>query len=234
MDRDLGVCSAVAAHAWWRSLRRSSSGGTITPPALTYERHVLNSRTSENLPSRYFRLAQRRDAATGGQATKLDNVLSGLLSRSDEEIASVRVLGPAFGSGNFLSASIQRLLNSEREVITFAAEVGLPTSFPKVGPEQVLGIGINEYAHELATAMVWIGYIQWLASESHLPLILSHAPPCRPLRPSLEKYSDVRQAHGSQHHLLCPASARDWVMPSAFVLLPLYCPVSRLRPPHQP
>ena len=53
---------------------------------------------------------------------------------------------------------MQRLLNSEREVITFAAEVGLPTFFPKVGPEQVHGIEINEYA----TATVWIGYIQWL------------------------------------------------------------------------
>jgi hypothetical protein len=46
--------------------------------------------------------------------------------------------------------------------ITFAAEVGLPTSFPRVGPEQVHGIEINEYSHELATATVWIGYIQWL------------------------------------------------------------------------
>jgi len=61
---------------------------------------------------------------------------------------------------------MQRLLNSEREVITFAAEVGLLTFFPRVGPEQVLGIGINEYAHELATATVWIGYIQWRRDNS--------------------------------------------------------------------
>jgi hypothetical protein len=52
MERDLGVCSAGAAHAWWRS--RRSSGGTITPPALTYERNVLYSRTSENPTSRNF------------------------------------------------------------------------------------------------------------------------------------------------------------------------------------
>ncbi len=44
---------------------------------------------------------------------------------------------PACGSGNFLSVSMQQLLNSEREVITFAAEVGLPSFFPKVGPEQI-------------------------------------------------------------------------------------------------
>ena len=46
-------------------------------------------------------------------------------------------LDPASGSGNLLNVSMQRLLNSEREVITFAVEVGLPTFFPKMGLEQV-------------------------------------------------------------------------------------------------
>jgi hypothetical protein len=54
---------------------------------------------------------------------------------------------------------MQRLPNSERKVITFAAEVGLPTFFPRVGPEQVHGLELDPYAHELATATVWIGYI---------------------------------------------------------------------------
>jgi hypothetical protein len=35
---------------------------------------------------------------------------------------------------------MQRLLNSQRKIIIFAADVGLSSSFPKVGPEQVLGI----------------------------------------------------------------------------------------------
>jgi hypothetical protein len=73
----------------------------------------------------------------GGQATMLDYALSDLLSRFAEEMASVRVRDPACGSGNFPSVSMQQLLNSEREVITFTAEVGLPTFFSKVGPEQV-------------------------------------------------------------------------------------------------
>jgi hypothetical protein len=46
-------------------------------------------------------------------------------------------LDSACGPGNFLNVSMQRLLNSEREGITFAVEVGLPTFYPKVGPEQV-------------------------------------------------------------------------------------------------
>jgi hypothetical protein len=73
----------------------------------------------------------------GGQAPRLNNGLSDLLSRFAEEIASVRVLDPACGSGNFLSVSMQQLLNLEKEVIAFASEVGLPTCSPKVGPEQV-------------------------------------------------------------------------------------------------
>ena len=38
------------------------------------------------------KLAERRDASTGGQATKLNNALSRLLSRFAEEIASVWIL----------------------------------------------------------------------------------------------------------------------------------------------
>ena len=72
------------------------------------------------------------------------------------------MLDPACGSGNFLYVSLKQLLDLEKEVITFADEVGVPKFFPKVGPEQVHGIEINEYAHDLAATTVWIGYIQWL------------------------------------------------------------------------
>ena len=85
------------------------------------------------------KLAERSDAATGGQATKLNNALSGLLSRCAEEIASVRVLDPACGSGNFLSVSMQNLLNLVKEVISFSRNSGLSGFFPSVGPEQVHG-----------------------------------------------------------------------------------------------
>jgi type II restriction/modification system DNA methylase subunit YeeA len=108
------------------------------------------------------KLVERRDNSSGGQRTQRNNELARLLSGLAEEIAAVRVLDPACGSGNFLYVALKELLDLEKEVITFAGEVGLPTFFPSVGPEQVHGIEINEYAHELATATVWIGYIQWL------------------------------------------------------------------------
>ena len=47
----------------------------------------------------------------GGQATRLNNALSGLLSRFAEEIGSIRVRAPACGFGNFLSVSMQRVPN---------------------------------------------------------------------------------------------------------------------------
>ena len=48
------------------------------------------------------KLAERRDAATGGQRTRLDNELRTLLLGFVDEIAGTRVLDPACGSGNFL------------------------------------------------------------------------------------------------------------------------------------
>jgi hypothetical protein len=78
------------------------------------------------------------------------------------ELASVRILDPACGSGNFLYVALRQLLDLEREVVTHAARLGLPAFAGSVGPEQMRGIELNEYAHELAPVTIWIGYIQWL------------------------------------------------------------------------
>ena len=107
-------------------------------------------------------LAVRRDAATGSARTRLDADLRKLLTGFAGQIASVRVLDPACGSGNFLYVALKQLLDLEKEVITFAGDIGAGTFFPSVSPEQLRGIELNEYAHELAQITVWIGYIQWL------------------------------------------------------------------------
>jgi type II restriction/modification system DNA methylase subunit YeeA len=73
------------------------------------------------------------------------------------------VLDPACGSGNFLYVSLRQLLDLEKAVITFASGVcGLTGFFPRVAPEQMRGLEVNDYAHELASVTVWIGYIQWM------------------------------------------------------------------------
>ena len=78
-----------------------------------------------------------------------------------ERLASVRVLDPACGSGNFLYIALRSLLDFEREVIDFAAVQGWHGLTPRVQPDQMLGLEINHYAAELARTALWIGYIQW-------------------------------------------------------------------------
>ena len=98
----------------------------------------------------------------------LTALATALRTRAQEEmeafrqrLASVRVLDPACGSGNFLYIALRLLLDLEREVIDFAAVQGWHGLTPTVQPNQMLGLEINHYAAELARTALWIGYIQW-------------------------------------------------------------------------
>ena len=85
-----------------------------------------------------------------------------LLTKFIVEIAKVRVLDPACGSGNFLYVALRELLDLQKEVILYASDVGFTIATPSVNPDQLHGIEKNEYASELATTSLAIGYIQWL------------------------------------------------------------------------
>jgi type II restriction/modification system DNA methylase subunit YeeA len=79
------------------------------------------------------------------------------------ELSAVRILDPACGSGNFLYLALRRMLDLWHEVYLFSADHGLPTLLPhQVHPSQLYGLETNVYAHELASVVVWIGYLQWL------------------------------------------------------------------------
>ncbi len=104
----------------------------------------------------------RKADTAGGAKTRLKRKLEKLLHGFADEIADTRVLDPACGSGNFLYVALRQLLNLEKEVIALSSNLGLGMFFPTVSPEQLYGIEINDYAHELAQATIWIGYIQWL------------------------------------------------------------------------
>jgi type II restriction/modification system DNA methylase subunit YeeA len=104
--------------------------------------------------------------------TKLMKTLSKMLKDFSSELASVRILDPACGSGNFLYVALKLLLDLEKEVSMFSASNGLSAFMLQCSPEQLLGIESNVYAHELASIVVWIGYIQWqhdngLIKKSH-------------------------------------------------------------------
>jgi len=79
-----------------------------------------------------------------------------------ERLGRFRVLDPACGSGNFLNLSLVALKDLEHRANLEAEALGLQREFPRVGPENVLGIELNRYATELARVSVWIGEIQWM------------------------------------------------------------------------
>ena len=102
------------------------------------------------------------DADYLGADTHTDaNAAYARLERFRQRLASVTVLDPACGSGNFLYIALRALLDLEKEVIDYAAAQGWHGLAPMVKPDQMLGLEINHYAAELARTALWIGYIQW-------------------------------------------------------------------------
>jgi len=82
-----------------------------------------------------------------------------------DRLTAVRVLDPACGSGNFLYVTLQKLMDLEREAISFADAHLIGGHFPRIDPRQLYGIEINAYAFELAQMTVWIGYLQWMSQH---------------------------------------------------------------------
>ena len=127
----------------WAEVKREAAGIVANRDAAKPEYGVYNPRKQ----AAYNRLQQA-----------LDKLLRGFAGR----LRAVRALDPACGSGNFLYVALKLLLDLEKEIMTFAANNRMSGFFPEVSPSQLYGIEINPYAHELAQAVVWIGYIQWL------------------------------------------------------------------------
>ena len=86
---------------------------------------------------------------------------SQLLHDFQSRLASLTVLDPACGSGNFLYVALRQLRDLEKEVIALAAEHGFTGFTTRVSPEQFIGIELEDYASELARTSIWIGYLQW-------------------------------------------------------------------------
>ncbi len=108
-------------------------------------------------------LAANAEKAKGAAYSKLRAQMQETLYAWVQELSRVRVLDPACGSGNFLYLALKRLLDLWQEARLFAAHHGLPTVLPEqVHPSQLYGLETNVYAHELASVVVWIGYLQWL------------------------------------------------------------------------
>ncbi len=104
------------------------------------------------------------EASRGSKQIRLrvDRKSEKLLGAWIEELTSVRVLDPACGSGNFLYVALRRMLDLWLEARNFAADQGISLVVPKmVSPSQLYGIETEFYAHELASVVVGIGFLQW-------------------------------------------------------------------------
>ncbi len=97
-----------------------------------------------------------------GQKSETPHVVSykARLETFQKKLATITVLDPACGSGNFLYVSLQLLLGLEKEVVTFAMQLGISLKL-LVSVQQLKAIEINPYAFELAQVSVQIGYLQW-------------------------------------------------------------------------
>lgn len=85
------------------------------------------------------------------------------LTAFQDRLATVTVLDPAMGSGNFLYVTLRLLLDLEAEVrATIRGLTQDVSPLPKVSPRQMRGIEVNPYAHEIAGMVLWIGYLQWM------------------------------------------------------------------------
>lgn len=84
-----------------------------------------------------------------------------------ERLRSFVVLDPACGSGNFLYLALRSLKDIEKQVLLEAEGLGLGRQFPAIGPQNVKGIELNDYAAELARITIWIGEIQWMIRKGY-------------------------------------------------------------------
>jgi type II restriction/modification system DNA methylase subunit YeeA len=106
-------------------------------------------------------IAAAIETASNSTRAKLRSQLESRLIDWMDELARVRILDPACGSGNFLYVALKLLLDLWREAQIYSIDHHLAYLPCKAGPSQLYGIETNVYAHELASVAVWIGYLQW-------------------------------------------------------------------------
>jgi type II restriction/modification system DNA methylase subunit YeeA len=71
----------------------------------------------------------------GDAVDRARDAFAAKLHTFQEELAGVRILDPACGSGNFLYVALSKLLDLEKEVLTYGAANGLSHGYPRVGPQ---------------------------------------------------------------------------------------------------
>lgn len=108
-----------------------------------------------------------KTSAEKAARTKAGNDAKRLLAGFLDELKNFTVLDPACGSGNFLFLALRALKDIEHAIHVDVEAMGMGRMFPSIGPENVKGIELNEYAAELARITIWIGEIQWMIQKGY-------------------------------------------------------------------
>jgi type II restriction/modification system DNA methylase subunit YeeA len=144
--------------------KRSQIGAHYTDPESI--RRIIDPVVKEPLEAEWGKTKREIETllTTGGPSTpkKLLKDAAAKFERFLRRLCSFRVLDAACGSGNFLYLALVELKNLEHRVRLEGETYGFHRSFNEVGPQNVIGIEINDYAAELARVTIWIGEIQWM------------------------------------------------------------------------
>jgi hypothetical protein len=136
-------------------------------------------------------------ATTTRERTTNTNTLTALREKMLKRLREIKVLDPACGSGNFLYVSLQRLMDLEKEVIFHELFNGLTLPIPEVHPRQMHGIEKDPIAHDLASIVVWIGYIQWRQQNGYATLT-RREPILEPLTGNIRQMDAIVSEDGTE------------------------------------
>ena len=163
---------AIASEADWQNIEPSIMGNLFERGLDPNQRAQLGAHYTSEADIRTLvepvLMAPLRREWAGIKRELASQILAGKgmpparekLAAFQSKLASLTVLDPACGSGNFLYVALQLLLTLEKEVVTAAAQLGW-TFTPQVTVQQLRAIELNAYAFELAQVSVQIGYLQW-------------------------------------------------------------------------
>ena len=166
-----------AAQADWRDVEPAIFGTLLVRALDPAERHKLGAHFTPRayverlvLPTIIEPLRNEWDAvkaaavllAEQGKAAEALTQVEAFQRR----LASVQILDPACGSGNFLYVTLEHLKRLEGEVLEVRRSLGegqmlLEMEGSMVRPEQFHGIEVNPWAAAIAELVLWIGFLQW-------------------------------------------------------------------------
>lgn len=155
---------------------RKKLGAFYTPEAYIgrlVERTIIEPLRDEWMVARAESAQILHTSKSGRTSKKAREQAIARLHAFRRSLASVRVLDPACGSGNFLYVALKEMKRLEGEVHrTLVAagdrQVWLDLPGDTVHPAQFYGIEIKPWAAKIAELVLWIGYLQWQVSSGRM------------------------------------------------------------------